>query len=88
MEAMACGVPVLASCTGSISELITHGHDGLLCRPGSIAALHAGLSWLLEPSGRRAEFSLRARARAEAAFELDHHSVTLGRMIVDLTALS
>lgn len=55
LEAMACGVPVVASRTGGLGELITDGSDGFLEPVGDVAA-HAGrvLQLLADPTQRRA----------------------------------
>jgi len=39
LEAMALGVPVVASRCGAMAEIVAHGHNGLLCEPGDGAAL-------------------------------------------------
>lgn len=39
IEACCAGIPVIASRTGGIPELITDGENGLLCEPGSVEAL-------------------------------------------------
>jgi glycosyltransferase involved in cell wall biosynthesis/SAM-dependent methyltransferase len=36
LEAMALGVPVVASSVGALPELVQHGINGFLCRPGAI----------------------------------------------------
>jgi glycosyltransferase involved in cell wall biosynthesis len=45
-EALACGVPVVASRLGAIPEAIRHGHNGLLFEPGSPLDLAAILETL------------------------------------------
>lgn len=47
IEAMAVGVPVIASREGGVPEIVTHDHDGGLVAPGDVAgyvALLAGLA--------------------------------------------
>ena len=47
LEAMAAGVPVVASAVGGIPEQITHGREGLLVRPGDSSAFGAAILSLL-----------------------------------------
>lgn len=47
-EAMMCGVPVLASDVGGISEIISHGETGLLVKPGDVEGIKKGMRLLLE----------------------------------------
>jgi glycosyltransferase involved in cell wall biosynthesis len=63
MEAMATGLPVIASDAYSLRELVSHGKTGLLITPGRADELAAGLDTLLRAPGvraRMAEESLRA----------------------------
>jgi glycosyltransferase involved in cell wall biosynthesis len=46
-EAMACGIPVIASRLGALPEAVEHGRNGLLFEPGSAAEL-AGLLQMLD----------------------------------------
>lgn len=39
IEAMASGTPVVASRSGALPEIVTHGHDGVLVPPGDSSAL-------------------------------------------------
>ena len=54
-EYMACGLAVVASCSGQIAEVVKHGKTGLLCPPGNTDALVAACDRLLGDSrlGRR-----------------------------------
>ena len=39
LEALACGVPVIASAVGGLKEIVVEGECGLLVAPGNVAAL-------------------------------------------------
>ena len=63
MEAMATGLPVVASDAYSLRELVSHGKTGLLITPGRADELAASLDMLLGAPGvraRMAQESLRA----------------------------
>jgi glycosyltransferase involved in cell wall biosynthesis len=62
VEAMASGVPVVASASGSLPEVV--GDAGLLVPPGDPAALRAALRDLADRPERRRELGGRGRARA------------------------
>ena len=54
VEAMSMGVPVLGTRVGGVPEIVTHGVNGWLVKPGDSAALAAGLRTLwADPSLRR-----------------------------------
>ncbi len=65
LEAMACGVPVIATDAGGTCELIRAGRDGFLVRHGDIEAMVHYAVELLRDEERRREFAFRARERAE-----------------------
>lgn len=67
LEALACGIPCVAFRTGGLPELIEHGENGWLSRPGSASDLAEGIGACLEPHARR-RLAARARAKVESAF--------------------
>ncbi len=71
LEAMACGLPVIASKGSGVAEVITDGRDGILVPPQDRDSLARALSQLLSDQARRLEIGARARARvlAEASRE-------------------
>jgi glycosyltransferase involved in cell wall biosynthesis len=64
-EALAGGLPVVASNVGAIPELVKHGDNGILVAPGDCAAIARAICELGEDPERRALMSARNRARAE-----------------------
>lgn len=64
LEAMAAGVPVVASNVGGIPELLDHGHCGVLHAPGDVAALAAAVLRVLDDAELRAGLRRAAHARA------------------------
>ncbi len=71
MEAMAAGVPVVASRVGGIPDLIEHGKSGILVPPKDPNALAQALLDLLDRPERGRSLAQKARARLENDFRLD-----------------
>jgi glycosyltransferase involved in cell wall biosynthesis len=80
LEAMASGLPVVASAVAGIPEVITEGVDGLLVPPGDAAALASALKRCVDSPQlcRR----LGAAARAHVVAELDRRAA--GRRVAGL----
>jgi N-acetyl-alpha-D-glucosaminyl L-malate synthase BshA len=70
LEALACGVPVVASAVGGLPEVITDGEVGFLRPVGDVAAMADAVQRLLTDEGLRHAQSLAARRRAEAHFTI------------------
>jgi len=68
VEAMACGVPVVATRGGGIPELVSDPDTGLLVERGDAASLAAAILRLLEDPGLRKKMGAAARARARRLF--------------------
>lgn len=64
-EAMACGLPVVATKVGAIPEFVRDGIDGILVAPNDPAALRDGVQQLLSDRDRYFEMSRNARANIE-----------------------
>lgn len=62
LEAMACGLPVIA-CSGSgVAEVVSHGENGLLVAPGDVDGLVDALRQLLAAPREREAMGRRARS--------------------------
>ena len=71
LEAMACGVPPIATRVGGVPELIRHGEDGYLCEVGDVEQQSARTVDLLSDSALHARMSAAARISAETRFSTD-----------------
>lgn len=69
LEAMSCGVPVVASRTGGVPEVVTDGEDGFLAPVGDIAAMATAVTRLMQDDALHARMSRAARATAETRFQ-------------------
>jgi len=64
LEAMAAGVPPVATRVGGMPEVIRDGRDGLLVSPGDPAAMADALARLVDDQDLRATLAAAARERA------------------------
>ena len=64
LEAMAIGLPTIASAVGGLLEVIDHGRNGVLVPPGDAGALAAEICALMADPARAAAMGVAARARA------------------------
>lgn len=71
LEAMALGLPVLATGVGPLPELVVDGRTGAVVPPGDVGATAAALVQLGTDGARRRRLGRAGRARAEARFGLD-----------------
>jgi glycosyltransferase involved in cell wall biosynthesis len=68
LEAMACGVPALASRLGGMPEIIDDGRTGLLFQPGDCEDLAQQAAALWRDATRAAELGRAARAEYEGRY--------------------
>lgn len=70
-EAMAAGLPVVATSVGALPETIESGVDGLLVTPGDVAGLAEAVSSLVDDRVLRRKMGEKARIKAEQGFSRD-----------------
>lgn len=68
LEAMACGVPVVASNTGGLPEVVEDGVSGFLHTPGNVDAMAASIRKLLSDDELAKKMGAAARERASSKF--------------------
>src|SRR2546421_6961435 len=70
-EALACGVPVVATATEGAREIVEDGLTGSIVPIGDVGAMAAAVVSLLENEGRRLAFGARASGSARERFSLE-----------------
>ena len=83
MEAMATGLPVVATSVAGVPELVRHGESGLLVEPGRVAPLTAALLELAESPELRHEIGASGRAVVEANYDLGRNASRLSQVLFD-----
>ena len=71
LEAMACGVPVVATRAGAFEEMVVDGATGRLVPRDDLAALTRAIDDALQDDARRAAWGRAARAHVERGFTLE-----------------
>jgi glycosyltransferase involved in cell wall biosynthesis len=81
MEAMATGLPVVASRLSGIPELVTDGVDGLLVPPGDDTALADALARLADDPALRERMGAAGRDTVLRGFDVDRNAALLAARI-------
>ncbi|MFZ5634581.1 MAG: glycosyltransferase [Bacillota bacterium] len=68
LEAMAVGVPVVATSVGGLPEIVEHCTTGLLVPPADEAGLTRGIIWMLDHPQEAVEMAAAARTMVERKF--------------------
>jgi L-malate glycosyltransferase len=77
IEAMALGVPVIATNVGGPPEILHDGREGLLLPPREPRAWAQAIRTLAQSPERRREMGHAGRRRVEQAFTTHHHSAAV-----------
>jgi glycosyltransferase involved in cell wall biosynthesis len=86
LEAMACGVPVVASAVGGQIDSVVHGVTGVHVPPRDPRALAAALRALLADPARRAELGAAGAQRARRRYGFDRIAAATLEVYAELTA--
>ncbi len=70
LEAMASGLPCLATSVGGIPEIVTDGADGYLVQAGDKKGLSAAIVHIMNSEGEASAISAEARKTVENRFDL------------------
>ena len=82
LEAMAMGIPVVATAVGAVPQVIADGRDGLLVEPGDAGALGSALARLLGDADGRTRLGEAGRRTVEARYSFAHRMERI-RMVYD-----
>lgn len=71
LEASVAGLPLIASNTGGVPEIVFHGHNGLLTQPGNPGALVTAIMLLASSAELRSTFGAEAKRLVGVSFDRD-----------------
>jgi len=74
LEAMASGLPVVATDRTGAPDLITHGKEGFIVPARNVEALAEAILWCYRHPDETAAMGRAARAKVEQQFTLSHHA--------------
>jgi glycosyltransferase involved in cell wall biosynthesis len=86
VEAMAAGLPVIASRLGALAELVDDGRTGLLFEAGDAADLRRALDWADAHPAELARMGAEARRTYEARYTPAHALAALEAVYAEVTA--
>ncbi|QWZ08030.1 glycosyltransferase family 4 protein [Nocardioides panacis] len=81
VEAMACGLPVVTTTAGGITELVAHDVNGLLAEPGDVPGIADSLARVLTDAGSRTRLGAAARQTVERGYDTDEAASCLERVL-------
>lgn len=86
LEAMAAGIPVVATAVGGTPELVRDGETGLLIPAGDTPALVQGIRRVLEDADRRNDMGAAGRLRVQRHFTFASQAAAYVSLFKQITA--
>jgi len=74
LEAMASGLPVVASDLSGADDCITHGKEGFVVPARDVDRIAEAIVWCYQHRDETRAMGRAARARIESQFTLDHYN--------------
>ncbi|MGI0483917.1 glycosyltransferase family 4 protein [Pantanalinema rosaneae CENA516] len=84
IEAMAAGLPIVATDLNAIPEMVTPGETGFLVQPGDRLALARSLQTLIDQPDLRRSMGMKARQVAERKFDANRNFQALETLFHDV----
>lgn len=72
LEAMACGLPVVASRIGGVVDIVKNGENGIITEPGDANSLASGIGKLLADKNLADTLAFNAHKTIREAYSLDN----------------
>jgi glycosyltransferase involved in cell wall biosynthesis len=86
VEAMACGVPVLATAVAGVPEAVVNGETGLLVDPDDFDGFVNALRTLVLDAELRQRYGAAAVARCRAIFSMEANAAAISQVYRSVTA--
>lgn len=68
VEAMSCGIPVVATAVNAVPEIVVSGKTGLVAKPGDPASLGRAIAYMFDAPEDAARMAVAARAHLRGRF--------------------
>lgn len=86
VEAMATGLPVVASNVGGLPEVVDDGKTGILVEPGDVEALKQALEYYILSKEARIEHGRRGREKVRAKYDWQKNAESMNRLYKEILA--